>query len=85
MSDFFSYEKGKDEIMRNYSTSMNGRAFNESTIEAAWQKGTPEEGLASFRKDACGASMERQIYGIQEKWGWEIDYVTPVSKAQRMI
>jgi hypothetical protein len=65
---------------RNHNTRADGRSFDEKTIEAVWQKGTPEPNLSSFRKDMCGASMQRQKYGKQELWGWEIDHIKPVSK-----
>jgi hypothetical protein len=45
-----------------------------------WGKGTPETGFSGFRKDACGASMQRSNYGKTERWGWEIDHIKPVSK-----
>jgi hypothetical protein len=65
---------------RGYNTTFEGRSFDETAIEAVWQKGTPEPNLAFFRKDRCGASMQRQKYGKQESWGWEIDHIKPVSK-----
>ena len=65
--------------MRSYNTKSDGGSFDEATIEAVWQKGTPES-YASFRKDHCGASMHRPKYGKQEQWGWEIDHIKPVSK-----
>ena len=67
-------------MTRYFSTSYNGNGFDEATIEVVWRKGAPEPGLASFRKDYCGASMMRQRYGKQERWGWEIDHIKPVSK-----
>jgi 5-methylcytosine-specific restriction endonuclease McrA len=66
--------------MRSFNTKSDGRSFDESAVEAVWQKGTPEESLSSFRKDACGASMQRQKYGKQEQWGWEIDHIKPAAK-----
>jgi hypothetical protein len=64
---------------RRSSTKRDGSGFDAATIEAVWRKGTPEPGLISFRKDACGASMMRDRYGKTETWGWEIDHVIPVS------
>jgi len=57
-----------------------GQSFDEKTIEAVWKKGIPEPAYSSFRKDSCGASMQRIKYGKTEKWGWEIDHIKPVSK-----
>jgi hypothetical protein len=67
-------------MARSYGTSYSGGSFDEKTIEAVWQKGTPETGLPTFRKDKCGASMSRSRYGKQEQWGWEIDHIEPVAK-----
>lgn len=44
-------------MVRNPNTKENGSAFDEQTIEAVWQKGTPEPGLSIFRKDSYSASM----------------------------
>lgn len=65
-------------MSRNYSTRINGFGFDESTIEAVWRKGE-QESTSGFRKDACGASMQRSKYGKTEQWGWEIDHIKPVS------
>ena len=67
-------------MSRSPNTRADERTFDEATIEAVWQKGTPEPGHQSFRKDVCGASMQRQKYGKTEKWGWEVDHIKPVSK-----
>lgn len=67
-------------MTRNYNTRTDGKSFDEQMIEAVWKKGTPEPEYPSFRKDVCGASMQRPKYGKQEKWGWEIDHIKPVSK-----
>lgn len=66
-------------IMRNPNTNTRGEPFDAQTIEAVWQKGTPEAQYASFRKDVCGASMQRDKHGATEKWGWEIDHIKPVA------
>jgi hypothetical protein len=67
-------------MARNPNTTTRDTCFPEHLIEAVWQKATPEAGYTGFRKDACGASMQRGKYGKTEKWGWEIDHVKPVSK-----
>jgi hypothetical protein len=67
-------------MARSFCTRNDGGPFDETTIEAVWQKGTPEPQHTSFRKDKCGASMQRQKYGKTEQWGWEIDHIKPVSK-----
>ena len=65
--------------MRGNNTKSDGGAFDEGTIEAVWQKGTPES-FPHFRKDVCGASMFRPNFGKEERWGWEIDHIKPVSQ-----
>lgn len=67
-------------MARSHNTKVDGGPFDEKTIEAVWQKGTPEPQYPSFRKDKCGASMHRPKYGKTEQWGWEIDHFKPVSK-----
>lgn len=54
--------------------------FDDKTIEAVWQKGTPEPAYAGFRKDTCSASMQRSKYGVTVQFGWEIDHIKPVAK-----
>lgn len=66
--------------MRSFNSKADSQPFDESTIEAVWQKGIPEPDFPSFREDVCGASMQRQKYGTQEQWGWEIDHIKPVAK-----
>ncbi len=66
-------------MARARSTRADGGSFGEATIEAVWQKGTSDP-RPSFRKDRCGASMQRQKYGKMEQFGWEIDHIKPVSK-----
>jgi len=68
-------------MARNPSTTTSGGSFSDATIDAVWQKGTPEPGLSHFRKDTCGASMQRSEYGnTSSKYGWEIDHKQPVAK-----
>lgn len=67
-------------MARNPNTNASGQAFDEETIEAVWQKGVAERVYFSFRKDVCGASMQRNRYGKTEQWGWEIDHIKPVAK-----
>ena len=64
-------------MTRYRNTKRDGAGFDEATIEAVWQKGAVE--LSVFRKDTCGASMQRSKYGVTEQWGWEIDHINPIS------
>lgn len=65
-------------MTRNYNTRHDGSAFDEATIEAVWKKGEAES-TSGFRKDVCGASMQRSKHGKTEQWGWEIDHIKPVA------
>jgi len=67
-------------MARSPGTKVDGRPFDEAIIEAVWKKGAAEAQYASFRKDPCGASMQRSKYGQTVPWGWEIDHIKPVSK-----
>lgn len=67
-------------MSRLSGTKTNGSTFDEQTVESVWQKGDPEPQYPSFRKDVCGASMQRSKYGKTEKYGWEIDHIKPASK-----
>ena len=68
-------------MARNPNSTTRGGTFDEKTIEAVWQKGTPEPSYSSFRKDVCGASMQRTRYGKTEQFGWKIDHIKPVAKS----
>ena len=67
-------------MARNPNTTSSGGSFDEKTIESVWWKGTPEPGLTIYRKDKCGASMQRDLHGQTVRYGWEIDHIYPVSK-----
>ncbi len=67
-------------MSRTSGTREDGGAFDDTIIEAVWKKGEVEPAYASYRKDYCGASMQRQKYGKLEQWGWEIDHIKPISK-----
>lgn len=67
-------------MARNPGTRRDGGGFDEATIEAIWQKGRYVPGNPNFRRDACGALMQRHRYGLTMQYGWEIDHIYPVSK-----
>lgn len=67
-------------MARNPNTTTGGGSFSDDMIEAVWQKGTPEAGYPTFRKDKCGVSMQRSKHGKTEDYGWEIDHIKPVAK-----
>jgi 5-methylcytosine-specific restriction endonuclease McrA len=60
-----------------------GVPFDESTADAVWKKGRPmpPNDPNVYRKDVCGATMQRSSYGdTNAKYGWEIDHIIPVSR-----
>lgn len=67
-------------MTRTPNTTINESRFSDAVIEEVWKKGILEKDFDGFRKDFCGASMQRSKYGKTEMWGWEIDHIKPVSK-----
>jgi len=58
-------------------------AFDEATIQQVWEKGraTNDREPSEWRKDECGAWMQRAAYGGQtSEYGWKIVNVTPGSE-----
>ena len=67
----------------SFSRKSSGGSFDESLVNAVWQKGKIVVGYDpnKFRKDSYGAWMERSLYGeINSERGWEIDHILPSSK-----
>ena len=55
-------------------------SFTEEQKLAAWNKATAVPGFdpRTFRKDACGAWIIWDKYGVDDNlYGWEIDHVVP--------
>ena len=67
---------------RTPNTSSSGGAFSAAVVDTVWQKGQIVAGYDSriYRKDACGAWMERASYGKTTGYGWEIDHIRPVAQ-----
>lgn len=67
---------------RQPSTNESNSGFDERWINAVWSKANIVPGYDAnlYRKDVCGAWIERKSYGTTTKWGWEIDHVFPVSQ-----
>ena len=55
--------------------------IDESTLNSVWEKATIVESFDpnQFRKDACGAWIIRNHYGLHTLYGWEVDHVYPQS------
>ena len=55
-------------------------AFTEEQRLSVWNKATTVDGFdpKMFRKDACGAWIIWDKYGVQDNiYGWEIDHIVP--------
>jgi hypothetical protein len=70
--------------VRDYGTSAANQAFSAYIVEAVWRKGTIVSGAdpAVRRKDACGAWIDRDQYGVLDEngTGWEIDHIYAVAR-----
>ncbi len=54
--------------------------FSEGKIQKVWEKGGVVQGYGpeKYRKDACGAWIQRDYYGNRGSvLGWEIDHIKP--------
>jgi len=67
---------------RIYNTTIIGKSFDQSVIDAVWEKGKRIDSVNPdfARKDVCGAFIYKNEYGKTTKNGWEIDHIKPVSK-----
>ncbi|MFA7106227.1 MAG: HNH endonuclease [Candidatus Izemoplasmatales bacterium] len=56
--------------------------FSKSVIYQVWEKAQPIGGVdaSQKRKDKCGATIAKASYGMQTRYGWEIDHIIPVSR-----
>jgi len=62
--------------------NMLKKTFDEIAVQRVWEKGTivPSLNPSSFRKDRCGAIIQRFQHGIRDsKYGWEIHHIIPES------
>ncbi len=69
-------------MARQHGTRSDGRSFDEATVNAVWRKGQTVAGYeaSQYRKDHCGAWMQRSEHGTTGRFGWEIDHIKPVAK-----
>lgn len=66
---------------RSPNTNKHGGSFSPGEVDAVWRKGTMLPGYDPniFRKDTCGAVIERQRHGdTSHRYGWEIDHIKAV-------
>ena len=56
--------------------------FPDHIVTAVWRKAKIENGYDPniWRKDFAGAWIRRDHYGVESKYGWEIDHLKPSSK-----
>ncbi len=55
--------------------------FSDQVVNMVWRNANIVEGYDSniWRKDFAGAWIRRDHYGIESKYGWEIDHLLPSS------
>ncbi len=54
--------------------------FSPEIIQSVWEKAKTVDGYDknTIRKDACGAWIFRNLYGVRDSdYGWEIDHIYP--------
>jgi hypothetical protein len=70
-------------VARQANTTVPGGAFDRAAVNAVWAKAqiVPGYDQNTYRKDRCGAWIQRSSYGTTGNYGWEIDHIKPVSKS----
>lgn len=67
---------------RDFGKTVKNQQFSAYIVEAVWRKATIVLGIdpAVRRKDACGAWIDRDQYGVtaDNGTGWEIDHIFAV-------
>jgi len=60
--------------------------YSDELIEQVWKKGRKADGYDSdkYRLDAADAMMQRDQYGEEGLYGWEIDHIFPRAKLEQM-
>ncbi len=68
--------------IRKHGSKSSGGSFSDAEIQAVWERGRVVAGHEArfYRKDVCGAWMERSAYGKTSERGWEIDHIKPLSR-----
>jgi hypothetical protein len=61
-------------------TTSTGLPFPSNIVKAVWEKGENDPGFVTFKKDCCGALIQKNKYGTLAQHGWEIDHIKPVSQ-----
>ena len=64
---------------RNPNTNEEGKPFDEATVDLVWAKATPVPDSPGVAQDVCGAIIIKSRHGVTDRFGWEIDHITPVA------
>ena len=55
--------------------------MTDDQVQSVWEKAQyvdPSNEQKGFRKDQCGAWIQRNAYGNRNsQWGWEVDHIKP--------
>ena len=73
-------EPQKNGMRRSPGTTSSGLPFSSTVIKAVWEKAEKDPGFITFKKDCCGALIQKNKYGTLSQHGWEIDHIKPVSE-----
>lgn len=67
--------------MRTNGTNREGGGFDDVTLDLIWSRANEVPGYNPdyYRKDCCGAWIEREAYGTLGPRGWEVDHIRPVA------
>ena len=63
------------------NSNRAGGSFPSHIVQLVWNKAKIAPGYDPnrVRKDACGALIVRERYGMTSDYGWEVDHVVPVA------
>jgi 5-methylcytosine-specific restriction endonuclease McrA len=69
-------------VQRRPNTAAAGGAFDQASVNFVWEKAqiVPGYDHRNYRKDRCGAWIQKSSYGTTGRFGWEIDHIKPVAK-----
>jgi len=65
--------------VRSPGTTSIGLSFSVDVVKRVWEKAENDPGFLTFKKDCCGAVIQKNKYGTMSEHGWEIDHIIPVS------
>jgi hypothetical protein len=67
-----------------FNVDLSGNPFSQATIDTVWDKGIKYSNTDInpdyVRMDICRTPISKSDHGKQEKYGWEIDHIKPLSK-----